>query len=518
MSDNQLLLIVDDQVDNLKLLSDLLKPLYRVLAVASGAEALRVLDQTTPPKLCLLDIMMPEMDGYELCQRIKARPATAQTPIIFLTAKTDTESESRGFAVGAVDYVTKPINPPLLLARVAAHLALAAQIQRANSERDISHRLVAKVSRERDEIKRLAQQLEHEIAERERAESQLRILAKAVEHAPASLLVTNHHGNIVYVNPCFSQVSGYSQEEVIGRNPRVLKSGEHDEAFYQQLWQTISSGQIWHGELVNKTKDGQLYWESAAIAPIRNDQGAITHYVAIKEDINDRKELERIKEDVERIMRHDLKSLLNAVIAFPELLLMDDNLTEDQIEAVQLIRDSGQKMHDMINLSLDIFKMETKQYQYEPHRINLTPLLNQLTQLIATRLHTKELQMQLRLNGEPLPTDTPLMVRADARLLFSLLSNLFSNAIEASPPSAVIALDVTTGAEVILVLCNQGAVPENIRPHFFDKYRTYGKQGGTGLGTYSAKLMADTMGLGLRMETSDVEDSTCIWLSLPVSD
>ncbi len=503
MSQLLTLLVVDDQLDNLKLLSDLLKPLYRVQAASNGAQALQLLDKGHQPDLCLLDIMMPEMDGYELCQRIKARPETAQTPIIFLTAKTETEAETYGFQVGAVDYVTKPINPPLLLARIATQLTLATQA------RTLRH--------ERDEMQALATRLQHEIAERERAEAQLRILAKAVEQAPSSIVVTNAEGNIVYVNPYFSKVTGYSAEEVIGQNPRVLKSGEQDATVYQQLWDTIKRGEIWQGELVNQTKQGTLYWESVAIAPIRNDQDSITHYVAIKEDISNSKELERVKGDVERIMRHDLKSPLNAIITFPELLLMDDNLTAEQIEAITLIRDSGQKMHDMINLSLDLFKMETKQYQYEAHSINLSPLLKQISQLTAAQCDCKALQMLFTLDGHPF-AGTALMVRGDARLLFSMLSNLFANAIEASPPSASIHCElITTDAELTLALRNQGAVPEAIRSHFFEKYRTHGKKGGTGLGTYSAKLMADTMGMDLRMETSDADNSTCIWLTLPLA-
>ncbi|WP_006787834.1 response regulator [Thiorhodospira sibirica] len=503
MSHSQSILIVDDQLDNLKLLSDVLRPLYRVQAVTRGAQALGLLAQGAPPDLLLLDIMMPEMDGYTLCQRIKACSATADIPIIFLTAKTDSDSEIRGFAVGAVDYVTKPIHPPALLARVAAHLALAAQRK--------------KLSAERDEIQRLVQKLTHEIAERERAEAQLRILAKAVEQAPASIVITDRDGTITYVNPYFSQITGYTQEEAIGQNPRVLKSDQQEKALYQHLWETITQGQIWRGELINQNKAGSLFYESVAISPILDDQGQITHYVAVKEDIGDRKELERIKEDVEHIMRHDLKSLLNPVIGFPDLLLLDDNLSTEQREALTLIRESGQKMHNMINLSLDLFKMETGQYHYEAQTVNLIVILHELQGIAATQMQSKNLQLQMCLNGEVLAPETMLLVRADARLLFSLLANLLTNAVEASPHGANIVIELTTPGPVVLALRNQGTVPERIRQHFFAKYCTYGKRSGTGLGTYSAKLLADTMGMDLRMETSDTENNTCIYLTLSVA-
>ena len=513
------LLVVDDQVDNQRLLVNLLKPDYRVLVASDGEMALLSLQTGQRPDLILLDVMMPGMDGYEVCRRIKTQFDLASIPIIFLTACVDAESETQGLALGAVDYVTKPINPPVLRARIAAQLALAEKIRRANLERDISHRIVAKVSRERDEIENLVRSLEDQIAKRALAEAQLRIVSEAVTQAPVSIVITDAAGAIVYVNPHFSYLTGYALEEVIGQNPRLLKSGEMDEHLYQAMWATLSAGNIWRGELLNKGKQGQLFWESVAISPVRNTEGIITHYVGIKEDIGDRKELERVKEDVERIMRHDLKSPLNAIIGFPDLLLMDDNLTAEQIESIELIRDTGRKMHDMINLSLDMFKMETGQYAYAPQPVNLALILRELAQLNAMRLRDQQLSLVFApAEGED-GTLADTWVCADTRLLSSLLANLFANAIEASPPGERIHITIAPKDQAfVLTLCNRGAVPAALRAHFFEKYRTFGKQGGTGLGTYSAKLLADTMALDLRMETSDADDRTCLWLTLPASD
>ncbi|MBN2885488.1 MAG: response regulator [Chromatiaceae bacterium] len=509
------ILIVDDQIDNQRLLVNVLKPDYRILVANSGETALASLESHPNPDLILLDVMMPGLDGYETCRRIKSRVDLARIPIIFLTALADPESEARAFALGAVDYVTKPINPAVLRVRIAAQLALAEQLRRAREERHISHRIVAKIRRERDQIEDLARRLEREIAERERAERQLRTLSQAVAQAPVSIVITDATGNIVYVNPFFSRATGYTPEEAIGQNPRILKSGAMDEALYRDLWETIGAGRIWRGELLNKNKAGALYWESVAISPILDPEGQLTHFVAVKEDIGNRKELERMKEDVERIMRHDLKSPLNAIISFPELLLLDEGLTEEQREAVELIRDSGLRMRDMIDLSLDLFKMETGRYEYHAQPVDLIQVAQQIAQFNASRLGAHRLSLSLRLDALPCPNDAPLWVRADPRLLFSLLSNLFLNAIEASPPGETLALDLASGNPVQLSLCNRGAVPTPIRAHFFEKYRTQGKRGGTGLGTYSAKLMADAMRLELRMETSDSDDRTCLLLRLP---
>jgi putative two-component system response regulator len=118
------ILIVDDSPDSITLLSSLLRDLYQVKVSTSGVKALEIADSGQPPDLILLDIMMPEMDGYEACGRLKANPKTADIPVIFLTAKTDTVDEAKGFELGAVDYITKPVSPPIVMARIATHLHL----------------------------------------------------------------------------------------------------------------------------------------------------------------------------------------------------------------------------------------------------------------------------------------------------------------------------------------------------------------------------------------------------------
>ncbi|MEE9913917.1 MAG: response regulator [Deltaproteobacteria bacterium] len=118
------ILVVDDTPDNLTLITSLLKDLYRVKIAVNGRKALQITFSGEPPDLILLDIMMPEMDGYEVCRQLKGQPETRDIPVIFLTAKTEIEDEVNGFELGAADYITKPISPPILLARVRTHLRL----------------------------------------------------------------------------------------------------------------------------------------------------------------------------------------------------------------------------------------------------------------------------------------------------------------------------------------------------------------------------------------------------------
>jgi len=147
MQNPPLVLVVDDTLDNLKVVSGLLKKTYQIQVASSGEETLRLADRDPRPDLILLDIMMPGMDGYQVCERLKSDPATHDIPIVFLTAKTQPEDEVKGFAVGATDYVPKPINPPVLKARVAAQLALAAQL---HERHQMLHQRIAEVSEERD--------------------------------------------------------------------------------------------------------------------------------------------------------------------------------------------------------------------------------------------------------------------------------------------------------------------------------------------------------------------------------
>ncbi|MDM8518196.1 response regulator, partial [Desulfobacterales bacterium HSG16] len=266
------ILAVDDTPENLRLLTGILTARgYKVRPVTNGKLALWGARGTTPPDLILLDIMMPDMDGYEVCEQLKADERTRDIPVIFLSALDDVQDKVKAFSAGGVDYITKPFQVGEVLARVETHLTL------------------------RNMHKRLGEnnlQLRNEIDERKRVEEKLRKLSRAVEQSASSIVITDLDGNIEYVNPAFSVTTGYSYDEAMGNNPRVLKSGEHPPELYEEMWRTLGGGGVWQGELVNKRKDGELYWESATISPVRDQEDEITHYVAVKDNITRRKKAE----------------------------------------------------------------------------------------------------------------------------------------------------------------------------------------------------------------------------------
>jgi len=135
------------------------------------------------------------------------------------------------------------------------------------------------------------------------AQSELRKLSRATENSPASVVITDRDGTIEYVNATFCDVTGYSAQEAIGQNPRILKSGNFAPSYYQKLWHTILAGKTWKGDFINKKKSGEEYWESASISPIQNDEGEITHFVAVKQDITERKKAEEVIKEKERNLR-----------------------------------------------------------------------------------------------------------------------------------------------------------------------------------------------------------------------
>jgi|GEM_PF-2533278 len=355
--------------------------------------------------------------------------------------------------------------------------------------------------------------LSFDVTEIKRKERELTKLRRSVENSPATIVITDTNGIIEYVNPAFTHITGYTREEAIGANPRILKSGAHDQTFYNDLWRTIASGRIWRDEMCNRKKNGEFFWEQVSISPVKNEQGEVTNYVAVKEDISDKKELERLKDDVERIMRHDLRAPLSVIISIPQLLKMEDTLTAEQAELVNAVEDSGRRMLSMIDMSLNLFKMETGSYTYIPNDVDAVAVINKLIWDYQGQFPTNGGGVSLTVNGEP--AGDSFWIKAERELLHSMLSNLVINAMEASPEGERVFIAIEEKPHPSISISNRGAVPGEIREHFFHKYKTYGKKKGTGLGTYSAKLMADTMGYGIRMDTSDEENSTIVSIDIP---
>jgi diguanylate cyclase (GGDEF)-like protein/PAS domain S-box-containing protein len=205
---------------------------------------------------------------------------------------------------------------------------------------------------------------------RHRAEKRLRQLSQAVDQMAASVVITDAQGTIEYVNPAFSQNSGYDLNEVIGQNPRVLKSGRMPAEIYNDMWRVLTAGQTWRGEMHNRRKDGSFFWELATIAPIKNEQGTITHYVAVKEEISRRKIIEQELMDAAR--SDALTDLANRT-----------GFCDELARALQLVRDQPGRRCAIFFLDLDRFKIVNDSLGHDAGDL----LLKQIAQRLSDAVH-----------------------------------------------------------------------------------------------------------------------------------
>lgn len=312
MSSKPKILIVDDTPANLVALEAVLSEVKaEVIKAISGKEALaRTLHHNFA--IILLDVQMPEMSGFEVANLLHGEEETQHIPIIFLTAAyKDEQHRIEGYDAGAVDYIEKPLNEKILLSKIYFFLQLH------NHKEELKALLISK---EKSNIR-----LRTEVSQRLDAEQQLKKLTTVVENSPTVVIISNTDGCIEYVNNAFEKASGYTAEEIKGKSSSVLQSEKTPAGRYKELWDTITAGGIWRGELQNKTRLGDLHWVYATVFPILDTDGKCKHFVSMEEDITLRKEYE------ERLLHQtnydDITNLPNRLLALDRLNLALANAT-----------------------------------------------------------------------------------------------------------------------------------------------------------------------------------------------
>lgn len=361
------------------------------------------------------------------------------------------------------------------------------------------HRLPVHASASRIELygRPLLLTLLRDVSERNRMDGQLRQLSRAVEQSPVSIIITDMDGNITYVNARFTEMTGYAFTEAVGKKTNLLKSGEMPPEIYEQLWQAITSGKEWRGEFHNKKKNGELYWESAFISPITNEAGKTTHFLAIKEDITEKKQLAAQFLRAQRLesighlaggIAHDLNNILMPILLSVDFLRAEVK-TEEGLAMLETLETSARRGADIVKQVLTFAKgVEGRHVLLHPSH-----LVKEMVQIIretfpkGITLKTDLLKSRWRVSG-------------DATQLHQVLLNLTVNARDAMPQGGTLGLaieDVWLDADAVrfipgakpgpyvqLKISDTGTgIPPEIADKIFDPFfTTKGLEKGTGLG------------------------------------
>lgn len=357
-----------------------------------------------------------------------------------------------------------------------------------------------------------------DIDDRLRMESELRKLAQAVEQSPASIVITNLKAEIEYVNEAFLESTAYSREELIGKNPRILQSGNTPAENFRSLWAELTMGNAWQGEFYNQNKHGKQYIEHAIVTPIRNPKGAVTHYLAVKDDITEKKqltqELEAHRHHLEELvgkrtaelaeageraeaankaksvflanMSHEIRSPMNAIIGLTHLLRRS-NPRDDQAASLTKIETSAGHLLSIINDILDLSKIEAGKLTLEKSNFNLSEVFEHIQSLFREELDAKGLTIDVDMG------DTPVWLKGDVTRLRQALFNYVGNAIKFTEQGALYLRAKVleeTGSEVLVRFEVQDTgigIPADMLPGLFEAFEqgdasTTRVHGGTGLG------------------------------------
>jgi len=349
----------------------------------------------------------------------------------------------------------------------------------------------------------------NDITDRKENLETIKKLTAAIEQSPNMILITNMKGLIEYANPAFSLITGYTSEEVLGRNPRILSSGKVNIHIYRELWETILSGKIWRGELLNKKKNGELYWESLVISPILNEKNAISHFVTIMEDISKRKTFENALHEREEalhqanvtkdkffsIIAHDLKNPFNAILGFSSLLTAEyENLSDTERRSyIENISMAANSTYSLLENLLEWSRTQTGKIKFAPTTFDLNGIINETMNLHQTQASKKGIKL---ISEVPFNT----FVNADKNMVKTVLRNLFSNAVKfsASGEVRITAKRQEDFVEVCIIDTGVGIPAEGLDKLFKldEQYLAEGTdyEKGTGLGLILSKEFIDKHG------------------------
>lgn len=369
-----------------------------------------------------------------------------------------------------------------------------------------------------------------DVTERLKAEKEQQLLATVIEHTRESIVITDVDGNIEYVNPAFTRITGYSRDEAIGRNQRILESGEHDQALYEEMWATLKRGAVWEGRLSNRRKDGSLYTERVSISPVRDAAGAITHFVEVKRDISHEVELEIQLQQAQKMeaigtlaggIAHDFNNILGAIIGFTDISLMQSKADSPLYENLQNIRKAGFRAADLVRQILTFSRQAVGNRKIP---VAVVPLLKESLKLLRASLPaTIEIVQHINIPEASVLAD-PAQIQ---QMIMNLCTNSFQamrehggvltitlNKLPAGQESGASVLTGGPGIELKIEDTGPGVSPKIIG-RIFEPFFTTKEPGlATGLGLSVVHGIVHDLGGTITVESN--EHRTCFTIRLPV--
>ena len=337
-----------------------------------------------------------------------------------------------------------------------------------------------------------------DITEHKRVDAERIRMVTAIEQAAEAVMITDAQGEVQYVNPAFTAITGYSRSEILGKNPRALQSGEQDAAFYEKMWRALRAGRVWHGEVIDRGKDGSLYKEEMTITPVRDETGEVTHFIAIMRDITAQKRLEeqfRQAQKMEAVGRlaagvaHDFNNLLTIINGYSELMIERLPAQDAMRASATEIRDAGLRAAGLTRQLLAF----SRQQVFTPQVLDLNTVVGNLQKMLG-RLVGEDIEMTF-IQGEALGP-----VRADPGQIEQVVMNLVVNSRDAMPKGGKLTIEtrnaevdktiarshypMPAGSYVMLAVTDTGCgMDKTIQSHIFEPFfTTKDRDKGTGLG------------------------------------
>ncbi len=477
------ILIVDDERHNRQLLEVMLAPEgFQLLAAASGAEALAIVDRQ-PPDVILLDVMMPESDGYCVADKIKSNLATKNIPIIMITALDNREARLQALSAGAEDFLTKPVDRAELCMRVR-------NLSRLKAYGDYYENQAAVLSEQ----------------------------AALLDLAQDAIVVLDLQGRILSWNRGAETMYGWPSGEALGKNITDLLHGELSEAA-AEIEDTLLRDGRWEGEATHHRRDGSRLVVASRYALQRDGDGMPVRVLTISTDITARKQVDQMKSEFIATVSHELRTPLTSIRGSLGLIRggATGTLPEKAARLVEIAYQNSNRLALIVDDILNMEKIDCGKMSLDLSSQSLTPLLEQAVEENLGFAMSYKVRLVIT---QPLPT---VMARVDANRILQVMANLLSNAVKFSPTEASVEIGMeAAGGSVRISVTDHGpGIPSSFRDRIFQKFSQADgsdsrQKGGTGLGLTIAKALIERMG-GTIDYNSDPGIATTFIVELPVA-